>query len=281
MARTAALVDSLKRELRARGITYAAVAKRLAMSEASVKRMFSRKEFTLSRLDAICELAGMEFSDLTRSLAAQDAVISRLSFEQEKELVENHRLMAVALSTLNHWSFEQIVSFYDVDAAECTRLLARLDRLKFIELMPGNRIRLLVSRAFSWIPDGPIQRFFKEHGHDDFFASRFDAPDELLLLANGALSRPSLSALLARLRKTATEFSAMRSDDSGLPASERSPITLLVAARPWFPSFLRKLRRPLEAPARPAAASPAFRSAPPRQGAARPPPRSSARAANR
>ena len=251
MARTAALVDRLKRELRGRNITYAAVAKGLGMSEASVKRMFSRKEFTLSRLDAICELAGIEFSDLARGLAAQDAVISQLTYQQEKEFVENHRLMAVALSTLNHWSFEQIVSFYDIDEAECIRLLTRLDRLKFIELMPGNRIRLLVSRAFTWIPDGPIQRFFKEHGSGDFFASSFDGKDELLVLNNGALSRPSVAALLARLRKTAAEFSAMRSDDSALPASERSPITLLLAARPWFPWFLRKLRR--VSPVRPAA----------------------------
>src|SRR5687767_10484077 len=234
MARTAALVDNLKRELRARNITYAAVAKRLGMSEASVKRMFSQREFTLSRIDSICEVAGMEFSDLARALAAPDAVISQLTYEQEKEFVDNQKLMLVALLCLNHYSFDEMIQLFELDAAECTRLLARLDRLKFIELLPGNRIRLLVSRAFAWIPDGPIQRFFKEHGHGDFFASRFDAQDELLLLANGALSRPSLSALLARLRKTAAEFSAMRSDDSGLPASERSPITLLVAARPWF-----------------------------------------------
>ena len=243
MARTGALVDRLKRELRARNITYAAVAKRLGMSEASVKRMFSRKEFTLSRLDAICEVAGMEFSDLARGLAAQDAVISRLTYEQEKEFVENHRLMAVALSTLNHWTFDEIVAFYDIDPPECTRLLARLDRLKFIELMPNNRIRLLVSRAFTWIPDGPIQRFFKAHGTADFFASSFDGENELLVLNNGALSRSSVSALLARLRKTAAEFSGMRSDDATLPLSERAPITLLLAARPWFPGFLRKHRR--------------------------------------
>jgi transcriptional regulator with XRE-family HTH domain len=243
MARTAALVDGLKRELRARNITYAAVARRLGLSEASVKRMFSRKEFTLSRLDAICELAGLEFSDLARSLGAQDAVISQLTYEQEKEFVENHRLMAVALSCLNHWTFEQIVSFYDIDAPECTRLLARLDRLKFIELMPENRTRLLVSRAFTWIPDGPIQRFFKAHGTGDFFACSFAGGDELLILNNGALSRSSVSALLARLRKTAAEFCAMRSDDASLPASEREPITLLLAARAWFPEFLRKHRR--------------------------------------
>lgn len=243
MARTGALVESLKRELRARSITYAAVAKHLGMSEASVKRMFSRKEFTLSRLDAICALAGMEFSDLARGLAARDAVISQLTYEQEQEFVQNHRLMAVALSTLNHWTFEQMVAFYDIDPPECTRLLARLDRLKFIELMPNNRIRLLVSRAFTWIPDGPIQRFFKQHGSADFFASSFDGEDELLVLSNGALSPSSVSALLARLRKTAAEFSAMRADDASLPASARAPITLLLAARPWFPEFLRRHRR--------------------------------------
>jgi transcriptional regulator with XRE-family HTH domain len=255
MARTAALVERLKRELRARNITYAAVAKHLAMSEASVKRMFSRKEFTLSRLDAICEAAGMEFSDLARGLAAQDAVIEQLSYEQEKEFVENHRLMAVALATLNHWTFDEIVSFYDIDAPECTRLLARLDRLKFIELMPNNRIRLLVSRAFTWIPDGPIQRFFKEHGTRDFFASSFDGEDELLVLNNAALSRSSVSTLLARLRKTAAEFCGMRSDDATLPLRERAPVTLLLAARPWFPEFLRVHRRQ-----RPAASAAALAS---------------------
>lgn len=243
MARTAALVDNLKRELRARNITYAAVAKRLEMSEASVKRMLSRKEFSLSRLDAICELAGIEASDLARGLGAHDAVISQLTYEQEKEFVADHKLMLVALCVLNHWSFERIVSVYELDAAECTRLLARLDRLKFIELMPNNRIRLLVSRAFAWIPDGPIHRLFKEKVQGEFFGSRFDRDNELLLLANGALSRPSISALLARLRKTAVAFSEMRSDDAALPASERSPITLLLAARPWLPEFLQKYRR--------------------------------------
>lgn len=244
MARTAALVDSLKHELRARNITYSAVARRLGMSEASVKRMFSQKEFTLSRVDAICELAGLEFSDLARALAAPDAVISQLTHEQEKEFVENHKLMLVALCTLNHYSFEHIIALFELDAAECTRLLARLDRLKFIELMPNNRIRLLVSRAFAWIPDGPIQRLFKEQAvQTDFFRSSFDREHELMVLANGALSRPSLSALFARLRKTAAEFSTMRSDDAALPPAGRSPITLLIAARPWLPDFLRKYRR--------------------------------------
>ena len=250
MARTAVLVERLKRELKARGITYADVARGLRMSEASIKRMFAQKDFTLSRLDAICEQAGLEFSELARMVSGQDAVISQLSIEQEKEFVQNHKLMLVALCTLNHWTMEQIVERYDMAPAECIRLLARLDRLKFIELLPNNRIKLLVSRAFSWIPDGPIQRLFKEQLQADFFRCRFDGENELLLLANGALSRSSLSALLARLRKTAADFSGMRGDDAALPSTERTPITLLLAARPWGPEILRKYARSRQAAAR-------------------------------
>lgn len=243
MARSTVLVDTLKRELRSRGITYAAVAAHLGMSEASVKRMFAHKEFTLSRLDRICELAAMEFSELARLTAPQNAEISQLSHEQEKEFVANPKLMLVALCALNHWSFDDIVLAYAVSPAECVKLLARLDKLKFIELLPNNRIRLLVSDAFTWIPDGPIHKLFKAQFQDDFFGSSFDRDNELLLLANGTLSRASISALLERLRKTAAEFSGMRGNDAALPAARRTPITLLLAARPWSPQFLRKYRR--------------------------------------
>jgi transcriptional regulator with XRE-family HTH domain len=65
MLHATTLVDSLKRELKARGITYADLASRIKMSEASVKRMFSQKNFTLQRLDEVLQAAGIEFSELT------------------------------------------------------------------------------------------------------------------------------------------------------------------------------------------------------------------------
>ena len=50
---TITLVDALKRALKGKGITYAAVAEGLGLSEASVKRMFSRRDFTLQRMDDV------------------------------------------------------------------------------------------------------------------------------------------------------------------------------------------------------------------------------------
>ena len=85
MAHSGALVEVLKRELRSRGVTYAQVARKLGLSEASVKRMFSRREFTLKRLDQVCQLTHSDFSDLARTLQREETLISQLTAVQEKD----------------------------------------------------------------------------------------------------------------------------------------------------------------------------------------------------
>jgi transcriptional regulator with XRE-family HTH domain len=243
MATSAGLVDVLKRELRARGVTYAQVARKLGLSEASVKRMFSRKDFNLKRLDQVCQLAGGEFSDVARVLYQEESLVSQLTPDQEREIVANRKLFLVAVCVLNHVGFEQIVAIYDISRAECIQLLARLDRLGFIQLQPNNRIKLLVSRNFSWLPDGPIQRFFNQQAHTEYFRSRFDRADEYMVVVNGMLSRNSSAAVVTRLKRAAREFSELHNEDSRLPLSERSAMSLLVAIRHWELAAFAELRR--------------------------------------
>lgn len=243
MTTSAGLVEVLKRELRSRGITYARVARELRLSEASVKRMFSRRNFSLKRLDQVCQLANSEFSDIARALHQEENLISRLSHEQEQEIVSNPRLFLVAVCALNHVGFDQIVATYDISRPECIQLLARLDRLGFIRLLPNNRIRLLISLDFSWLPDGPIQRFFNQQAHNEYFRSRFDRPDEFMVVVNGMLSRASSAALVTRLKRIAREFSELNNQDARLPLGERSAMSLLVAIRHWELAAFADLRR--------------------------------------
>jgi transcriptional regulator with XRE-family HTH domain len=243
MATSAGLVDVLKRELRTRGITYAQVARKLGLSEASVKRMFSRKDFNLKRLDQVCQLAGNEFSDVARALDPEESLLSQLTLEQEKEIVSDRKLFLVAVCVLNHVGFDQITSIYDVSQAECIQLLARLDHLGFIQLLPTNRVKLLVSRSFAWLPDGPIQRFFNQQAHTEYFRSRFDRPEEFMVVVNGMLSRNSSAAVVTRLKRAAREFSELHNEDARLPLNERSAMSLLVAIRHWELAAFAELRR--------------------------------------
>jgi transcriptional regulator with XRE-family HTH domain len=243
MTQAAAVVEALKRTLKARKMTYGQVAKALRMSEASVKRMFSRNHFTLERLDHICELANTSLSELAREVDNASSHVAQLTPEQEKEIVRDRKLFLVAVCVLNQLTLEQIVHAYDLSKSECIQLLLKLERIKFLELLPNNQVKLLVARTFSWRPDGPIQQFFRSRAQNEYFRSRFDGEDEILLLVNGMLSRASVQAMLARLKRLANEFSEMHNNDALLPVGERRPASLILAMRPWELDEFHALRR--------------------------------------
>jgi DNA-binding Xre family transcriptional regulator len=248
MMHAVTLVDALKRMLKGRGMTYASVAAGLGLSEASVKRMFSRRDCTLHRLEDVCRVAGIDFGELVHEVAAGEAGVTHLTVEQEREIVSDPKLLLVALCAVGNWTLQQIVDTYDIPRAECVRYLTRLDRRRIIELQPGNRIRSLISRTFSWLPDGPIQRYFRSRVEAEYLSSKFDRADELFLFVSGMLSRASTAELIARLRRVAGDFGDLHAADRSLPLPERHGTSLLLAIRPWEPRAFRAIRREGRAP---------------------------------
>ena len=243
MSQIVAVVDALKRALKARKLTYAHVARELGMSEASVKRMFSAQHFTLDRFEQICQLAGLGLTELAREVDSEKNYISHLSLEQEREVIGDTRLFLVAVCALNHMTLDQIVESYEVSRSECIQLLLKLDRIKFLELMPNNRIKLKVSPNFSWRPEGPILDYFRNRGHKEYFRSRFDGPGETVIVMNAMLSQASSAQFVTKLRKLALEFTVMHNDDKHLALGERRPASVVLALRPWELDEFNRLRR--------------------------------------
>jgi len=243
MSQAAEMVEALKKALRARKLNYAQVAEGLGLSEATVKRMFSKNDFSLERFEQACKLADVTVSSLARDLDSASTYISHLTLEQEKEVVGNTKLLLVAVCALNHLSLDQIVDIYELAKAECIQLLVRLDRIRFLELLPNNRIKLKVSRTFSWLPNGPIRRFFLERAEREYFRSNFDAQGEHIAVINGMLSKASSERMIARLRRLAAEFAELHEEDKQLPLGERRPASLLLAVRPWELDAFHQLRR--------------------------------------
>ncbi len=243
MAQTQALVAALKQVLKSRGVTYADVARGLKMSEASVKRVFAGETFTLRRLDRICDLLGIEITDLGRLVEHEAERLSQLTRKQEADLVADPKLLLVAVHALNHWTLDEIVSTYTISRIQCIRYLAHLDRLRIIDLLPDNRIKVRVARNFSWLPDGPIQRHFGGQVQTDFFASPFAGKGERLAFVSGMLSRSSNAVVQHHLNRLTAIFSELHNQDLGLPLAERFGTSLLVALRPWSPAMFRRLLR--------------------------------------
>lgn len=243
MSQVPALIKTLKRELKAQGLTYAEVAVRLKLSESSIKRMFAESRLSLERLEALCQLLGLEISDLVHKMGEARTRIDRLTEEQEREVAGNPKLLLVAISALNHWTFEEIIDAYVLTEHECIQLAAKLDRLKLIELLPGNRFRLTVSADFRWIPDGPIQQFFRREVQPDFIRSNFTGPGEKMVFRSGMLSRGSNATLMKKIERLIAEFNELHDEDTELPLDERYGTSLLVALRPWELGYFRELKR--------------------------------------
>lgn len=246
MSQVAAILKTLKRELKAQGITYAEVGQRLGLSESSIKRLFSETRISLDRLEELCRIVGMEISDLVQKMGEERQRINMLTLEQEREVAADPKLLMVAICVLNHWSFEEMIKVYVLTEHECIQLLAKLDRLKLIDLLPLNRFRLTVASDFRWIPNGPIQRFFRQQIQPDFMKSNFAGPGEKLLFRSGMLSRGSNATLMKKMERLLADFNELHDEDAGLPLEQRFGSSIMVALRPWeFESF-RALRRGAE-----------------------------------
>lgn len=242
MGQTSQLLNTLKSILKSKGITYAELAVELGLSEASVKRLFSTESFSLRRLDRVCQYAGMEISDLASSMN-QRKTISKLSLQQEKELVSDKELVLVTQLVLNHWEFDEMLEYFKFDAYQLLRLLVRLDTLKLIELLPGNKVKLLTTRNFAWIDGGPVQRFFKENVQSEFFRSDFNQQGEVLNFVSGMLSNNSHTLFVKKLDKLLQEFDEMCYVDTNLPLEDRFGYSVVLAIRPWELSVFSEFKR--------------------------------------
>jgi len=248
MSTTQTLVGVLKAELKSAGMTYAALARELGLSESSVKRMFSRGEMTLERVDEICRVLRTDFAELARRVADAAPQRHQLTIEQEAAVVADPRLLLVAICALSQWTLEQMVATYRLTEAEGVQYLARLDRLGIIELRPGNRYRLHVAKTFRWRADGPVMRYFRSQVVGDYYQGGFDGEGELLMLVHGQIGRSLAAMFNERLQRVAQDFAQQHLADQRLPPEQKRPYTLLIGMRSWLFGAFRQLKREPDGP---------------------------------
>ncbi len=243
MTTSARIIDTLKRELKVRGFTYKALAAKLDLSESAIKHMFSTGNFSLRRLDEVCAVLELDIGDLVDISESHDQKIEQLSEEQELEIMSDMRLLLVAYCLLNYWTFDEIVSRYEITPEQGLKYLRQLDRMKFIELQPGDRVRLLLANNFSWRKNGAIEQFFRGRVQNEFFSHDFQDDGSIRIVKNGMLTRKSVLRLIEKLKATGDLFDDTTWEERKLSATERNGTTMVLAIRHWFFEGFREFER--------------------------------------
>lgn len=243
MTTSSRIIDTLKRQLKVRGITYRGLADRLDLSESAVKHMFSTGNFSLRRLDDVCAVLELDIGDLVNISESQEPKIEQLSEQNEQEIVGDTRLLLVAYCLINYWTFDEIIQRYEISMAEGLKYLRKLDRMKVIELQPGDRVRLLIANNFSWRKNGAIEKFFRSRVQSEFFSHHFQDDDSVRIVKNGMLTQSAQRQLIERLNAMGDLFDDTTWDERKLPATERRGTTMVLALRHWFFEGFRHLER--------------------------------------
>jgi transcriptional regulator with XRE-family HTH domain len=235
------ILQAIREQLRARGMTYADLATRLGVSEPTVKRDLSRGGFSLTRLDAILATLDLSLAELLTS--GRGERLTRLSEAQEQALVTDPKLLVTTFLAVNDWKFAEILAAFRLDENELISLLLRLDQLRIVDYRPPHRLRKLTARNFTWRRDGPVHAYFLARVVPEFFADRFDGAADDLHFIGGLLSEGSRRHVAASMARLAQEFEELAHRDARLPLDARDGCSAVLALRKWEFSEFTQLRR--------------------------------------
>lgn len=230
------ITSALKTALKSRGVTYREVADQIGVSEKTIKRLFSEKDCSLSRLTEVCDVINLSVYDLLDFAQHYSKPAVRLSEQQERFLGGHPQHFAFLFFLTTGYSADQIKQKYALSELSCFRYLRDLDKQRFIELAENNRYRLLVDGRLIVPLHGPLHGFVKnanqvflEHVIDNDGESGFDFRSSFR-----HMSRDTLLQLNEELAEITVKYQKLaQRDEAVLPRNKLLPVKWCFASAPY------------------------------------------------
>ncbi|TPJ20145.1 helix-turn-helix transcriptional regulator [Mesorhizobium sp. B2-7-3] len=155
------IFEALKRTLKAKGVTYRELGKRMGVSEPTVKRIFHEKNCKLDRLVEICAAAGVELENVLGSMNRGPGPVNHIAPEIERRLAGRPALLFVFVMLSEKFTPEGIMRSQGLSEASMFLYLRDLEQLGLIALGRGLSAKLLVETPIQWNFEGPLRPLFE------------------------------------------------------------------------------------------------------------------------
>lgn len=232
----ALLLAELKRVLKDRNILYRDIAEQLKLSETTIKRNLAGRGLRLVTLEQICAIAGIRLIDLAEMAAQRGNAKARaLTAEQEQGLADNLFTAFIFLLLRYEWSPKAIQKEFGLGEADLVLHLRRLEKLRLLDLFPGNRVRVLTVRHPDLMFGGPLRRAFDNSMRVHFEEMDFHDPGSVWELETVKLSAGSIRQLGHMITALSHRMRDLAAEDRSLPLDQTEWYSLLCVARPIDP----------------------------------------------
>jgi len=150
------LLEALKRELKAQGISYQEMAKRLSVSEPTIKRILTGRPCTVDRLISICHELNLSLFEVAARARDKQAPFYFLTPKQEKYFL-THPHVYWFLHRLNRGvSLAQVRQDSELDEMVTYRYLRALEKLSLLVVGPDNHFRFTFKGLVQWPRHGEM-----------------------------------------------------------------------------------------------------------------------------
>jgi DNA-binding Xre family transcriptional regulator len=150
----------LKEVARGQGKSYADMALKLEVSEATVKRVMNHEDVSFSRLEQLCDVLEVSLYDIVDLSKNQGQKLYQYTKEQEQFLSKDKLVFLVFRYLIMGKALSEIGQRLMMPEEKLRTILKDMEEIKLIERHPSDRIKLLANFPFKWIPDGPLEKTF-------------------------------------------------------------------------------------------------------------------------
>lgn len=232
---SAGLVEEIKKELKKRGMTYAHLGESVGLSEAAVKRAFALRNFSLRRLDQICEAVGIDFAELVMAARRNEEPNEQMSTEVEEALAADPTLLLTLYLILLKRKPTSIKSELGISKERLYRLTRELERLGLVDVLPGETVRPKIRKTVRWRDDGPLAERYGPRIMRVFFSSKFKGASEHQDFLTGVLTPESFKVLKRKLVELFRQFDELSDLDSRGNNERTEGFWFYCGIRPWAP----------------------------------------------
>jgi transcriptional regulator with XRE-family HTH domain len=224
------LIAALKQELKKRDLHYRDVAKRLSVSEATVKRYLKGKGVNIEALQKLAEIVDLDLLSLASLAEQQNTKLPGLTGAQEGALVRNKNLRMVFALAIRGWPLDVIARELDI-AAQMGNIVTRLEALGLVRKV-RDTVRILARPPFGPVVTGELGEHARSMAR--YCLKELDFGDEnCRWLVNGTrLSDASAQRLQEMMTHFMAEVLAMSMKDVSLPPNEAKWHGIMLAAQP-------------------------------------------------
>ena len=236
---------AFKSSLKAKNIIYRDLAKSLNLSESSIKRILASKSISLERIDEICRVCDISFSEVCRNANFEEDVSSyTVTKEQEKILAENPRLLHYFILLNDGLSPLKIEKNFEISNQESKKILLHLDKINLLELHPRDRIKLNnKTGTLRFRKDGAVGKILFAQTKNNYLNHDFESNLDYIRFVTNVFAEESLVKFKKKFDKIVSELQEESRMASSIDPKGLHDMGVLLAFRPWTNSSLDAIKK--------------------------------------